>query len=80
MGGGLVIMPHLGEWSTWSQSSFARADLTAGVEYRVVIRGDDDQSVNMSSFAHFEAYTGGVGGASGQFNDVNISDLTILAR
>jgi len=80
VGGGLVIMPHLGEWSTWSQSSFARADLTAGVEYRVVIRGDDDQSVNMSSFAHFEAYTGGVGGASGQFNDVNISDLTILAR
>lgn len=75
----LMIMPHLGDWSIWALSSFAEADLTAGVEYRVVIEGDD-QAVNMSAFSHFEAYTGGLGGAEGEFNRVNISDLRILAR
>jgi len=74
-----IIMPHLGDWSLWSLSSFAHADLTAGVEYRVVIR-DDAQAVNMSAFAHFEAYTGGLGGSDGEFNRVNISDLRVLGR
>lgn len=75
----VIIMPHLGTWSRWSLSSFARADLTEGVEYRVVVRGDDD-AVNMSSFAHFESYTGGLGGQDGAFNRVNIAELRILAR
>ncbi len=74
-----VIMPHLGDWSLWALSSFAAADLTAGVEYRVTIRGDA-QTVNMSAFSHFESYTGGLGGDEGAFNRVNISDLRILAR
>ena len=77
--GGLLVMPHLGDWSLWSLSNFVQAELTAGVAYRVVIRGDD-QAVNMSAFAHFEAYTGGLGGADGAFNRVNISDLRVLAR
>ncbi|MEM6294098.1 MAG: hypothetical protein AAGA54_22660 [Myxococcota bacterium] len=75
----ILIMPHLGDWSIWALSSFAEADLTAGVEYRVTIEGDDD-AVNMSSFSHFEAYTGGLGGSDGVFNRVNISDLRVLAR
>ena len=75
----ILIMPHLGDWSIWALSSFVEAELTAGVEYRVIIEGDDE-SVNMSSFSHFEAYTGGLGGSDGVFNRVNISDLRILAR
>ena len=78
VGTGVLLMPHLGEWSRWEDSSFVRADLSAGTEYRIVIRGDDDM-VNMSSFAHFELYTGGLGGRDGVFNRVNISELKILA-
>ncbi len=74
-----IMMPHLGDWSVWALSSFAPANLTAGVEYRVVISGDE-QTVNMSAFSHFEAYTGGLGGDEGEFNRVNISDVRVLAR
>jgi len=76
---GPVIMPHLGDWSRWEDSSFVRAELTAGTEYRIIIRGDDEV-VNMSAFAHFEPYTGGLGGRSGEFNRVNIAELKILSR
>ena len=76
---GPVIMPHLGTWSRWEDSSFVRAELEAGRAYRVVIRGDDEM-VNMSSFAHFEHYMGGLGGRDGAFNRVNIAELKILAR
>lgn len=76
---GLLVMPHLGDWSIWGLSSFVEAELTAGVAYRVRIEGDDE-AVNMSVFSHFEAYTGGLGGADGAFNRVNISDLRVLAR
>jgi hypothetical protein len=77
---GPVIMPHLGRdaWSRWESSSFVRAELTAGRTYRIVIRGDDDM-VNMSAFAHFELYTGGLGGRSGEFNRANVAELKILA-
>ncbi len=79
VGEGPLMMPHLGTWSRWEDSSFVTADLRAGVAYRVVIRGDDEM-VNMSAFAHFEDYTGGLGGRSGAFNRVNIAELKILAR
>lgn len=75
---GALIMPHLATWSRWEDSSFVRAELTAGRTYRVVIRGDDEM-INMSSFAHFEPYTGGLGGRSGEHNRVNIADLKIFA-
>jgi hypothetical protein len=79
VGDGIVMMPHLGTWSTWADSSFVRVRLEAGRNYRFVIRGDD-RAVNMSSFAHFEAYTGGTGGSSGTFNRVNVAELKVLAR
>ena len=75
---GPVVMPHLGDWDRWGDSTFVRADLTAGTAYRIVIRGDDEV-VNMSAFAHFERYTGGLGGASGAFNRVNVAELKILS-
>ena len=76
---GPVIMPHLGDWSRWADSSFVRAELSAGTEYRVVIRGDDEV-VNMSALAPFERYPGGLGGASGTFFRANVAELRILAR
>lgn len=76
---GTLVMPHLGSWDRWEDSSFVHATLEAGHTYRVVIRGDDEM-VNMSSFAHFEHYTGGLGGASGTFDRVNIADLKVFSR
>jgi hypothetical protein len=76
---GPVIMPQLASWSRWEDSSFMRAELTAGRTYRVVIRGDDEM-VNMSSFEHFERYTGGLGGRDGAFNRVNIAELKVFFR
>lgn len=75
---GALVMPHLGTWDRWAGSSFVRATLDMARTYRIVIRGDDEM-VNMSSFAHFEAYTGGLGGQSGTFNRVNIAELKVLA-
>lgn len=75
---GPVVMPHLGDWALWQDSSFVSADLEAGRSYRIIIRGDDDV-VNMSSFSHFEQYTGGLGGIGGTFNRVNIAELRVLA-
>lgn len=76
---GPLVMPHLGDWSRWADSSFVPASLEAGRTYRIVIRGDEDM-VNMSAFAHFETYTGGLGGTDGAFNRVNIAQLKVLAR
>ncbi|MFK7990904.1 MAG: hypothetical protein AB8I08_33095 [Sandaracinaceae bacterium] len=79
VGEGMIMMPHLATWSRWEDSSFVSATLTAGRSYRIVVRSDDEM-VNMSSFAHFEPYTGGLGGRSGTFNRVNIADIKVLAR
>ncbi|MAQ17502.1 MAG: hypothetical protein CMN30_22240 [Sandaracinus sp.] len=76
---GPLVMPHLGTWSRWEDSSFVSAELEAGRTYRITIRHDDEM-VNMSAFAHFEHYTGGLGGRDGAFSRVNIADLKILAR
>jgi hypothetical protein len=75
----VILMPHLGRWDTWGNSTFVRADLTAGRTYRVVL-SDDAGTVNMSAFAHFARYTGGTGGAGGEFARVNIAELKLLAR
>lgn len=76
---GHLLMPHLGAWSVWRDSSFVRANLVAGKTYNVVIK-HDDTSMNMSFFAHFERYTGGTGGKEGAFSRVNIAELKVLAR
>ncbi len=76
---GYFLMPHLGAWSTWRDSSFVRANLTAGKTYSVVIK-HDDSSMNMSFFAHFAQYTGGTGGKTGVFSRVNIAELKVLTR
>ena len=79
VGDGILVMPHLGTWDRWEDSNMISIDLQAGVEYRIVIT-DDDDTVNMSAFSHFEIYTGGLGGLSGEYDFVNISTLRVLAK
>ncbi|MFO0649580.1 MAG: hypothetical protein U0326_25325 [Polyangiales bacterium] len=74
---GYVLMPQAGDWDAWRGSSFVRARLDPTRAYRIVVDGDE-RAVNMSSFAHFERYTGGTGGRGGAFNRVNISEVRVL--
>ena len=77
-GDGYMMMPQRGDWSSWGDSSFVRATLTAGRTYRVRL-AHDDLAVTMSAYSHFNAYTGGTGGASGEFFRVNVAELKILS-
>jgi hypothetical protein len=79
VGSGIVLMPHLESWDHWAGSSFVPVQLQSAKTYRIIIRGGE-RAINMSSFAHFEAYTGGLGGESGEFNRVNISHVRILEK
>jgi hypothetical protein len=75
---GAIVMPQLGDWRRWADSTFVRANLVDGVAYRITL--DTTDSVrNMSSFSHFQTYAG-TGGASGEFSRVNISEVKLLAR
>jgi hypothetical protein len=78
VGDGIVVMPHLGTWARWEDSSFVHTDLVSGHHYRIAIVGDDD-TINMSSFQHFAAYTGSQVGTDA-FNRVNIAELKLLQR
>lgn len=79
VGSGFLFMPHLGTWERWADSNTIPVELEAGRTYRIRITGDR-RAINMSSFSHFESYTGGLGGTEGPFNRVNIAELKILAR
>lgn len=78
VGSGMIVMPQLGTWDKWSDSTFVRAQLVAGKTYRVTVSASA-ASRNMSAFAHFQTY-GGAGGAGGELSRVNISELKLLAR
>ena len=77
VGDGVLVMPHLGTWDRWEDSSLVRVTLEAGHTYRVIVR-DDDDTVNMSVFQHFADYTAGTGGRDGAFARVNIAELRVL--
>ena len=72
----LVVMPQVGNWSTWRTSTRARVDLVASHRYRMTIEGDS-ASTNMSNFAHFARYTGGEGGSSGAFERANVEAIVL---
>jgi hypothetical protein len=74
---GTLVMPHRGAWDRWGDSTFAEVALEAGRRYRFVVTADDD-TVNMSSFEHFSAYTAGAGGSGGAFGRVNVAELRVL--
>ena len=71
----VVMMPHLPDWDTWGDSSFAHASLTAGVTYNIRIK----DFYNMSHLISNAIY-GGAGGSGGPVNRANISGLKILRR
>ena len=77
---GYLIMPQLGTWERWLESSviFTQVDLVAGQDYEIKIFGDE-QAINMSSFAHNASYTGGNGGTTGVYNYVNIAQVKLNA-
>jgi hypothetical protein len=77
VGSGLLVMPHLGAWDRWANSSFVPVILQAGHTYDVVI-SHDAHSLNMSDFEHNALY-GGTGGSAGAFHHVNISEIKLLA-
>lgn len=76
VGGGYLVMPHLGAWSEWRDSNVVSVDLVAGTNYTVVIK-EDVYANNMSDLDHFSLY-GGSGGTGGRFNKVNITELKML--
>ncbi len=72
--GGPIVMPHLGDWETWGDSSFLPARLEAGSSYTVTVR----DGLNMSYLAHYEPYIGGRGGGPDPSNYVNVAELKLL--
>ncbi len=74
---GYLMMPHLGSWSAWRESSFMEAQLSAGVSYTITIY-EDARAINMSEREHFAIY-GATGGSGGRFNRVNVAAVKLLA-
>lgn len=75
---GYLVMPHLGTWSEWRDSSFLEVELQPGTSYRIVV-DMDAFAVNMSGRRFFERYTAGAGGAAGPFFRVNVDQIKLLA-
>jgi len=78
VGSGLLVMPHLGTWDRWSGSSFVPVTLESGRSYRITVF-HDATSLNMSDLESNALYTGGVGGATGAFHNVNIAEISLLS-
>jgi hypothetical protein len=73
---GYVMMPHLGTWDDWRESSFLPVTLESTKSYRIVI-DEDSRAINMSELDHFATYAN-TGGATGRFNRVNIAEVKVL--
>jgi hypothetical protein len=49
-------------------------EVAVGLERQLALRlAEDERTVNMSAFRHFERYTGGKGGKTGPHNEVDIT-------
>ena len=70
---GPIIMPQLGDWSAWGDSSFLPVTLEANQTYSVQI----SDGWNMSYLEHYRSYNG-TGGGDNPYNYVNISELKLL--
>ena len=72
---GAFIMPQLGDWGRWADSSLVFAELEAGVVYQVTVT----DGFNMSYLNHYQPY-GATGGGSEPWNYVNIAGAKLLRR
>ena len=72
---GPLIMPQLGDWDDWSDSTFLAFEAQA---YQVLYFEITD-GLNMSYFEHYRQYNGN-GGGDTPYNFVNISEIKILYR
>ena len=73
---GVLVMPHLADWSRWGDSSLTPVALEAGVTYTLTLR----DGFNMSYLDHYTDYVGGRGGGAEPSNFVNISEIKVLYR
>ncbi|MCK6524356.1 hypothetical protein L6R49_23365 [Myxococcota bacterium] len=73
---GPVLLAQSGAWDAWRDSSLLPVTLDATEPVRVLVE-DMEQ---MSSFAHYQAYTGGEGGGDDACNHVNVAELKLLPR
>ena len=78
-GTGLLVMPHLGTWDRWSQSNVVPVNLEAGRSYRITIF-HDASCFTTTDLEYNEIYTGGTGGASGAFRNVNIAEVILVSK
>ena len=72
---GPLVMPQLGSWDEWSDSSFLSFEAQA---YQALFFEITD-GLNMSYFEHYRHYNGN-GGGDTPYNFVNISEIKILYR
>jgi lauroyl/myristoyl acyltransferase len=75
-GGKIILVPHLGSWDRWADSSTVAATLTQGVSYEVRVT----DAPNMSYLDHHTGYQGTSGGGASVYNNVNIAELKVLHR
>jgi hypothetical protein len=77
VGGGYLMAPHTGDASRFLRTSRVRVELVAGARYRVRLDTRDRHATNMSSLAHFQAYTGGAGGHGGAENRARLGSIEV---
>jgi hypothetical protein len=75
VGEGPLVMPQLGTWDSWSDSSFVTVDLDAEATYEIAL----SDGFNMSYLAHYTPYVHN-GGGPAPSNYVNITQLKLLRR
>ena len=68
-----IVMPQLGSWDMWGDSSFVSVDLEQGQSYSIQI----SDGWNMSYLAHYRTLNGN-GGGDNPYNFVNISEMKLL--
>lgn len=68
-----VVMPQLGNWDVWGDSTFVAAQLEAGTRYTIRV----SDGWNMSYLEHYRNFAGN-GGGEDPYNFVNIAELKLL--